>query len=62
MLRDAAGIPLDQFAGLLAEPGVLGLGEVMNYPGVVRADDAVLEASVTGGTLRKRSGASCGGC
>ncbi len=28
--------------GLLSEPGVLGLGEVMNYPGVVRGDEAVL--------------------
>jgi len=29
-------------AGLLVEPGLLGLGEVMNYHGVVRADEAVL--------------------
>lgn len=33
---------VDELAGLLAEPGVLGLGEVMNFPGVVRADGDVL--------------------
>lgn len=37
-----AVLEVGQLAGLLAEPGVLGLGEVMNYPGVVQANEALL--------------------
>jgi len=37
-----AALEAAELVGLLAEPQVLGLGEVMNYPGVVGADEAVL--------------------
>lgn len=37
-----AALDADALAGLLAHPRVLGLAEVMNFPGVIQGDDGVL--------------------
>ena len=43
METSGAEINSAQIEKLLAYPGVVGLGEMMNYPGVIEADQAVIE-------------------
>ena len=43
METSGAEINSTQIEKLLAYPGVVGLGEMMNYPGVIEADQAVIE-------------------
>lgn len=42
LATSGAELDTQKLAPLLAEPGVIGLGEVMNFPGVVAADPRVL--------------------
>ncbi|MDD2714412.1 MAG: adenine deaminase [Candidatus Wallbacteria bacterium] len=48
----AAMITADEYPELMADPRVLGLAEMMNFPGVIRRDEAVLKKLLcTGGKL-----------
>lgn len=42
METSGAQLEADDLAALLAEPSVIGLAEMMNYPGVINGDEAVL--------------------
>ncbi|MBM4118468.1 adenine deaminase [bacterium] len=44
-----AALSPEDIAALLAEPGVLGLAEMMNFPGVIHRDPAVLAKLVAAG-------------